>query len=142
MSRAKLTGSAPVDDVMGSPSRPWCACRLLPVTGPRSTLAPEEGVRLKVVVIGGTGLVGSTLVAKLVERGHEAIAASPRLGVNTITGEGLATALEGASVVVDVANSANFEYATALEFFERSTHNLVAAERAAGVGHHVGLSVV
>jgi uncharacterized protein YbjT (DUF2867 family) len=97
---------------------------------------------VKIVVIGGTGLIGSSLVAKLIERGHDAIPASPRLGINTITGEGLATALDGASVVVDVSNSPNFEYLTALEFFERSTHNLLSAERAARVGHHVALSVV
>jgi uncharacterized protein YbjT (DUF2867 family) len=97
---------------------------------------------MKIVVIGGTGLVGSKLVARLAEVGHDAVPASPRLGINTITGEGLAAALDGASVVVDVSNSPNFEYLTALEFFERSTHNLLAAERAARVGHHVALSVV
>jgi uncharacterized protein YbjT (DUF2867 family) len=97
---------------------------------------------MKIVVIGGTGLIGSRLVAKLTEHGHEAVPASPRLGINTITGEGLAGALDGASVVVDVSNSPTFEYATALQFFERSTHNLLAAERAAQVGHHVALSVV
>jgi uncharacterized protein YbjT (DUF2867 family) len=97
---------------------------------------------LKIVVVGGTGLIGSRLVSKLTEHGHDAIPASPRLGINTITGEGLDAALDGASVVVDVSNSPNFEYATALEFFERSTHNLLAAERAARVGHHVALSVV
>lgn len=97
---------------------------------------------MKIVVIGGTGLIGSKLVAQLTEHGHEVVPASPRLGINTITGEGLAAALNGASVVVDVSNSPNFEYATALEFFERSTHNLLAAEGAAQVGHHVALSVV
>lgn len=97
---------------------------------------------MKIVVIGGTGLIGSKLVAKLTEHGHEAVPASPRHGINTITGEGLATALDGASVVVDVSNSPNFEYATALEFFETSTRNLLAADVAAGVGHHVALSVV
>jgi uncharacterized protein YbjT (DUF2867 family) len=97
---------------------------------------------MKIVVIGGTGLIGSKLVAKLTEHGHEAIPASPRLGVNTITGEGVAAALDGASVVVDVSNSPDFEYATALAFFERSTHNLLAAEAAANVRHHVALSVV
>jgi uncharacterized protein YbjT (DUF2867 family) len=97
---------------------------------------------MKIVVIGGTGLIGSRLVARLAAEGHDAIPATPRLGVNTVTGEGLATALEGAAVVVDVSNSPNFEYLTALEFFERSTHNLIAAERAARVGHHVALSVV
>ena len=97
---------------------------------------------MKIVVIGGTGLIGSKVVAKLAERGHEAVPASPRLGINTITGEGLAAALEGASVVVDVSNSPNFEYATALEFFQTSTRNLLAADAAANVGHHVALSVV
>ena len=97
---------------------------------------------MKIVVIGGTGLIGSKVVTKLAERGHEAIPASPRLGINTVTGEGLAEALEGASVVVDVSNSPNFEYATALEFFQASTRNLLAADAAAGVGHHVALSVV
>jgi uncharacterized protein YbjT (DUF2867 family) len=97
---------------------------------------------VKIVVIGGTGLVGSGVVSKLTQQGHEAVPASPRLGVNTITGEGLPAALEGASVVVDVSNSPNFEYLTALEFFERSTHNLLAAERVARVGHHIALSVV
>ena len=97
---------------------------------------------MKIVVIGGTGLVGSKVVVTLTELGHEAVPASPRLGVNTMTGEGLAAALEGASVVVDVSNSPNFEYATALDFFATSTHHLLTAETAAGVGHHVALSVV
>jgi len=97
---------------------------------------------VKIVVIGGTGLIGSKVVDQLTEHGHETVPASPRLGVNTITGEGLPAALAGTSVVIDVSNSPNFEYATALAFFERSTHNLLAAERAAGVGHHVALSVV
>jgi uncharacterized protein YbjT (DUF2867 family) len=97
---------------------------------------------MKIVVIGGTGLIGSRLAAKLTEQGHDAIPASPRLGIDTLTGEGLAEAVDGASVVVDVSNSPNFEYATALPFFERSTRNLLAAEAAANVGHHVALSVV
>jgi uncharacterized protein YbjT (DUF2867 family) len=97
---------------------------------------------MKIVIIGGTGRVGSKLVANLSSQGHEAVAASPRLGVNTITGEGLAAALDGASVVVDVSNSPSFDYDTALEFFETSTRNLRAAEEAARVGHHVALSVV
>jgi len=97
---------------------------------------------MKIVVIGGTGLIGSKVVAILAENGHDAVPASPRLGVNTITGEGLAAALDGASAVVDVSNSANFEYLTALEFFATSTHNLLVAEAAAGVGHHIALSVV
>ena len=97
---------------------------------------------MKIVVIGGTGLIGSKVVARLTEHGHEALPASPRLGINTITGEGLAEALEGAAVVVDVSNSPSFDFAPALEFFETSTRNLLAAEAAAGVGHHVALSVV
>ena len=97
---------------------------------------------MKIVVIGGTGLIGTKLVARLRERGHEVIAASPNSGVNTITGEGLADALRGAQVVVDVANSPSFEDRAALEFFETSGRNLLAAEAAAGVGHHLALSVV
>jgi uncharacterized protein YbjT (DUF2867 family) len=97
---------------------------------------------MKIVVIGGTGLIGSKVVTILNGQGHEAIAASPRLGVNTITGEGLATALDSASVVVDVTNSPSFEYAPALEFFETSARNLSAAEEVARVRHHVALSVV
>jgi uncharacterized protein YbjT (DUF2867 family) len=97
---------------------------------------------MKIVVIGGTGLIGSKVVTMLTEHGHEAVPASPRLGINTITGEGLAAALDVASVVVDVSNSPDFEYAAALEFFQTSTRNLLAAEAAAQVGHHVALSVV
>jgi uncharacterized protein YbjT (DUF2867 family) len=97
---------------------------------------------MKIVVIGGTGLIGSKVVSRLGEQGHEAVAASPNTGVNTLTGEGLADVLTGASVVVDVANSPSFEDAAVLEFFETSTGNLLAAEAAAGVGHHVGLSIV
>jgi uncharacterized protein YbjT (DUF2867 family) len=97
---------------------------------------------MKIVVIGGTGLIGSKVVAALREQGHEAVAASPRLGVNTITGEGLAEALDGASAVVDVSNAPSFEPAAVLAFFETSTRNLLAAEAAAGVGHHVALSIV
>jgi len=97
---------------------------------------------MKIVVIGGTGLIGSKLVKKLREHGHEAVAASPNTGVNSITGEGLADALKGASVVVDVTNSPSWEDAAVLKFFETSTRNLLANEAAAGVGHHVALSVV
>jgi uncharacterized protein YbjT (DUF2867 family) len=97
---------------------------------------------MKIVVIGGTGLIGSKLVTKLRDRGHQPLAASPNSGVNTLTGEGLAAAVEGASVVVDVSNSPSFEDAAVLEFFETSTRNLLAAESAAGTGHHVALSVV
>src|SRR6187549_2446898 len=97
---------------------------------------------MKIVVIGGTGLIGSKLVIKLREQGHETVAASRDSGVNTLTGEGLAEALLGASVVVDVSNSPSFEDAAVLKFFETSTRNLLAYEAAAGVGHHVALSVV
>jgi uncharacterized protein YbjT (DUF2867 family) len=97
---------------------------------------------MKIVVIGGTGLIGSKLVNKLREQGHEAVAASPNSGVNTVTGEGLAEALKGASVVVDVSNSPSWEDAAVLKFFETSTRNLLTQEAAAGVGHHVALSVV
>jgi len=97
---------------------------------------------MKIVVIGGTGLIGSKLVNKLREHGHQAVAASPDTGVNTVTGEGLAEALKSASVVVDVSNSPSWEDAAVLNFFETSTRNLLTHETAAGVGHHVALSVV
>lgn len=97
---------------------------------------------MKIVVIGGTGLIGSKLVQQLTARGHEAVAASPNTGVNTLTGEGLAQVLVGAQVVVDVANSPSFEDKAVLDFFETSGRNLLAAEAAAGVQHHVALSVV
>jgi uncharacterized protein YbjT (DUF2867 family) len=97
---------------------------------------------MKIVVIGGTGLIGSKLVSKLREHGHEAVAASPNSGVNTVTGEGLAEVLKGASVVVDVSNSPSWEDAAVMTFFETSTCNLLTYEAASGVGHHVALSVV
>jgi uncharacterized protein YbjT (DUF2867 family) len=97
---------------------------------------------MKIVVIGGSGLIGSRLVTKLREQGHEAVAASPKSGVNTITGEGLAEALKGAAVVVDVTNSPSWDDAEVMKFFETSTRNLFAHEADAGVGHHVALSVV
>lgn len=97
---------------------------------------------MKIVVIGGSGLIGTKLVNRLRPKGHEVVAGSPSSGVNTITGEGLAEALAGAQVVVDVANSPSFEDRAALEFFETSGRNLLAAEAAAGVGHHLALSVV
>jgi uncharacterized protein YbjT (DUF2867 family) len=98
---------------------------------------------MKIVVIGGSGLIGSKLVRKLDADGREAVAASPDSGVNTLTGEGLPETLEGASVVVDVSNSPSLDDdAAVLEFFETSTRNILAAETAAGVGHHVALSVV
>lgn len=97
---------------------------------------------MKIVVIGGSGLIGTKVVTNLRQQGHEVVAASPASGVNTLTGEGLAEALTDARVVVDVANSPSFEDKAVLEFFETSGRNLLAAEAAAGVGHHVALSVV
>ena len=97
---------------------------------------------MKIVVIGGSGLIGSKLVRKLGEHGQEAVAASPDSGVNTLTGEGLAEVLQGASVVVDVSNSPSFEAAAVMNFFTTSTRNLLQYEAAAGVRHHVALSVV
>ncbi|MEU5597787.1 SDR family oxidoreductase [Streptomyces sp. NPDC020298] len=97
---------------------------------------------MKVVVIGGTGLIGSKLVGKLNEYGHEAVAASPNTGVNTLTGEGLAEVLQGASVVVDVSNSPSWGDEEVMNFFRTSTGNLLKAEANAGVTHHVALSVV
>ena len=97
---------------------------------------------MKIVVIGGTGLIGSKLVEKLRWAGHEPLAASPDTGVDTLTGEGLAEALEGAEVVVDVANAPAWDDAAVLDFFQTSARNLLAAETAAGVGHHLALSIV
>src|SRR5262245_64278603 len=97
---------------------------------------------MKIVVIGGSGLIGKQLVSNLRKGGHDAVAASPSTGVDTLTGAGLAEVLKGAQVVVDVTNSPSFEDAAVMAFFETSTRNLLAAEKAAGVGHHVALSVV
>ncbi|MCI0535415.1 MAG: SDR family oxidoreductase [Verrucomicrobiales bacterium] len=97
---------------------------------------------MKLVIVGGTGLIGTKLVNNLRQQGHEVVAASPSRGINSLTGEGLAEALTGAQVVVDVTNSPSFEDKAVLDFFEASTRNLLAAEAAAGVGHHVALSVV
>lgn len=97
---------------------------------------------MKIVVIGGSGLIGKKLVPILRERGHEAVPASPSSGVNSLTGDGLAQVLKGANVVVDVTNAPSWEDAAVLNFFETSTRNLLAAEAVAGVGHHVALSVV
>src|SRR5215472_1269610 len=97
---------------------------------------------MKIVVIGGTGLIGSKTIPILRQGGHEALAVSPNTGVNTITGEGLAKALSGAQVVVDLANALSWEDKAVLEFFETSGRNLLAAEAAAGVRHHVALSIV
>jgi uncharacterized protein YbjT (DUF2867 family) len=110
-------------------------------------MAPDAGLQarrlnMKIVVIGGSGLIGKKLVKLLGERGHEVVAASPSTGVNAVTGEGLAEALTGARVVVDVANAPSWEDKAVLEFFETSGRNLLAAEAAAGVTHHVALSVV
>lgn len=102
----------------------------------------KEKPGMKILVIGGTGLIGSKVVSKLSERGYDVIAASPNSGVNTLTGEGLAEALEGASVVVDVSNSPSFEDTAVMEFFQTSTGNLLSYEAAAGAGHHVALSIV
>jgi uncharacterized protein YbjT (DUF2867 family) len=97
---------------------------------------------MKIVIIGGTGLIGSKLVTRLRGQGHQAVPASPDTGVNTLTGEGLAQVLTGAAVAIDVSNSPSFEDAAVLKFFETSTGNLLAAEAAAEVGHHVALSIV
>src|SRR5260370_6124801 len=100
-----------------------------------------RGEDMKIVVIGGTGLIGSKVVEKLKQKGHEAIAASPNTGVNTITGEGLKEAMAGARVVIDLATSPSFEDKAVLEFFETSGRNLLAAEAAAGVRHHCALTI-
>ncbi|MBV9572258.1 MAG: SDR family oxidoreductase [Alphaproteobacteria bacterium] len=97
---------------------------------------------MKIVVIGGSGLIGSKTVERLRNKGHDVVAASPNTGVNTITGEGLAAALAGAQVMIDLSNSSSFDERAAVEFFETSNKNLLAAEKAAGVQHHVALSVV
>src|SRR2546429_192343 len=102
---------------------------------PRSNMKGRND--MKIVVIGGSGLIGSKLVEKLAAHGHQAVPASPNSGVNTLTGEGLAEVLKGASVVVDVSNSPSWEDAAVLKFFETSTRNLLTYEAAAGVGHHV-----
>src|SRR5438445_336153 len=115
--------------------------KLLTVHTHRGTPKIEVAI-MKIVVIGGSGLVGSKLVIKLREHGQEAVAASPKSGVNTLTGEGLAEALKGAAVAVDVTNSPSWEDAAVMNFFETSTRNLLAYEAGAGVGHHVALSVV
>jgi len=97
---------------------------------------------MKIVVIGGSGLIGSKVVTMLTQQGHQTLSASPKSGVDTLTGEGLAKVLEGASIVVDVSNSPSFETAAAMEFFTVSTRNILTCEAAAGVKHHVALSVV
>src|SRR4029078_4604959 len=104
--------------------------------------ATTEGAHMKIVVIGGTGLIGTKLVNEFRNRGSQALAASPSSGVNTITGEGVAEAVAGAQVVVDLANAPSWEDKSVLDCFERSGRNLLAAEGAAGVRHHVALSIV
>src|SRR5262245_15041752 len=101
-----------------------------------------KGEVMKIVVVGGTGLIGSKVVSKLTQLGHQALAAAPNTGVNTITGEGLAEALEGAQVVVDLANSPSFDDQAAMDFFQTAGKNLIEAEKAGGVQQHVALSVV
>jgi uncharacterized protein YbjT (DUF2867 family) len=105
-------------------------------------VSAKEGVQMKIVVIGGTGLIGSNVVLDLRQEGHESVAASPGTGVNTVTGEGLDDVLRGSAVVVDVSNSPSFEDVAVMEFFETSTRNILAAAAGAGVGHVVALSVV
>src|SRR5207253_3359878 len=114
------------------------------ITGMASELTRRDTRRfgMKIVVIGGTGLIGSKTVPILRQRGHEVIAASPNTGVNTITGEGLKEAMAGTQVVIDLANSPSFEDRAVLKFFETSGRNLLAAEAAAAVRHHVALSIV
>jgi uncharacterized protein YbjT (DUF2867 family) len=111
-------------------------------TGVAAPKARVEVIKMKIVVIGGSGLIGSKVVTILREQGHDPVAASPNSGVNTLTGEGLAEVLVGASVVVDLSNSPSFEDAAVMEFFKTSTGNLLTYEAAAGVGHHVALSIV
>jgi uncharacterized protein YbjT (DUF2867 family) len=115
--------------------------RLSEHNGPNIGATLKE-IHMKIVVIGGSGLIGKKLIPLLRGRGHDAVSASPSSGVNTITGEGLREALAGADVVVDVTNAPSWEDKAVLEFFETSTRNILAAEAAAGVGHHVALSVV
>ena len=107
-----------------------------------TTVMSTEKSTMKIVVIGGSGLIGKKLVNNLRQRGHQVVAASPSSGINTLTGEGLADALAGAAVVIDVANSPSWEDKAVLEFFQTSGRNLLAAEAVAGVGHHIALSVV
>src|SRR2546421_2661088 len=113
-----------------------------PTSVMKNQTSETKSKTMKIVIIGGTGLVGAKLVNNLRQQGHEVVAASPSRGINSVTGEGLAAALAGAQVVVDVSNAPSWEDKAVLEFFESSTRNLLAAEAAAGVRHHVALSVV
>jgi uncharacterized protein YbjT (DUF2867 family) len=108
----------------------------------KSPVIDKGDARMKIVVIGGTGLIGSRTTAILRQRGHEVVVASPKNGINTITGEGLKQAVAGAAVVIDLANSPSFENKAVMDFFETSGRNLLAAEKPAGVKHHVALSIV
>jgi uncharacterized protein YbjT (DUF2867 family) len=138
----KLAWSIKNPQIVSQTNRQFC---LSECKRPMAWKCPQSRTKetiMKITVIGGTGLIGSKLVNKLREHGDEAVAASPNTGVNTLTGEGLAEALKGASVVVDVSNSPAWEDAAVLKFFETSTRNLLTYEAAAGVGHHVALSVV
>src|ERR1044071_9203599 len=119
---------------------PATKCAFSPTN--RSTIDRWRGSSMKIVVIGGGGLIGSNVVSRLRKKGHDVVAASPRTGVNTVTSEGLIDALAGARVVIDVANSPSFDDRAVLEFFQASCRNLLAAEAAAGVRHHIALSVV
>ena len=114
------------------------------MTGPASNAPAEilKGIAMKIVVIGGTGMLGSKVVDKLRDHGDEVVAASPKTGVNTVTGDGLADALTGADVVVDVSNSPSFDDGPVMEFFTKSTANLEAAAKAAGIKHYVAVSIV
>src|SRR5215831_6748689 len=131
-------------DSHGSFHRPAGSCVFIGTRtdGTEMPFSRMKETIMKIVVIGGTGLIGSKLVNKLHDNGHEALAAAPNTGVNTMTGEGLAEALKGASVVVDVSNSPSWEDAAVLNFFQTSTRNLLTHEASAGVRHHVALSVV
>src|SRR5262249_1425778 len=117
-------------------------CECMPQQALKNEIRKTKDRTMKIVVIGGTGLIGAKLVGNLRQEGHEAGAASPSRGVNSVTGEGLTAALAGAQVVVDVSNAPSWEDKAVLEFFETSTRNLLAAEGVAGVHHHVALSVV
>jgi uncharacterized protein YbjT (DUF2867 family) len=126
-----------------TPAAPQRASAVTSRAPARSPLVhAQRGQHMKIAVIGASGLIGCKLVARLDERGHQTVAASLETGVNTLTGEGLAAAVAGASVVVDVSNAPSSEDDVVLEFFDTSTRNLLAAVAAAGVGHHVALSVV
>jgi uncharacterized protein YbjT (DUF2867 family) len=132
--RRRVAELSQIGDVRG-----LCSCKRNPARNQHRTEGKDMA---RIIVIGGTGLIGSKVVAKLNEHGHEAIPAAPSTGVDTITGEGVADALAGADVVVDVSNSPSFEAKAVLDFFTTSTNTLLAAEKHAGVKHHVALTIV